>query len=149
MKVYRCLSKNELKNILDGQVENLGNSFSDHPELSNTHIYHQGKKYIHFFLTKKSCKYLLEIRDIADYEYICTFNIPLAKLVKYRGKGYYYIENPKYTHGYDNLPAIKTINEFAIDSAIFEPNWLIKYESSNDYINNTHKGKTNGTTREL
>ena len=175
MKVYRYLSANELEKIQSGNVKELGTSFADlqkrfgyatNPQdsmsttennikMPNNYHYSKDKKYIHFFLSKSSCKYLIDLdKDestqdglIKDH-YIATFNIPIVQLIKHRGKGFYGSINQKPVHSYENEPPTEIRREFAVDMDVFNPEWLTDYEPA--YIDNVkNKRKNNESTREL
>ena len=52
MKLYRYLDHEELKLMLDNQIESLGRNFSENADGykgDNTFKYDKEKKYIHFF----------------------------------------------------------------------------------------------------
>ena len=134
MKVYRVLEKQELDKILNNQCGDLG-SFSCEYSDFNNHKYEKNKKYMHFFLRKKSCKYL-PTQNNKDL-FLCTFNIPLKVLWKHIGKGYYPSLNKKLSHGYN--PVIVTLYEFALDSSLFKASWLVEFKKLNlcEYLNST------------
>lgn len=90
MKVYRFVHKLELAKMLDADYSNLGSECYNF-DLSNSHKYHEGKKYLHFFYNKQACQHIIDdvlfdkltIDDnnvVKDY-YICTFNIPIKHLL--------------------------------------------------------------------
>ena len=164
MKVYRFLSAKELEKIQSGEVDDLGTDISciqshfytekdgDTVKYPNTHKYKPGTKYLHFFLNKKACQHMIDFSHsttlddgtIKDF-YIATFNIPITRLIKSSGKGYYVSEEYKYSSGYDYINTTTTRREFAIETSAFDPNWLCTYEPAKT----STKRENNGTAREL
>ena len=134
MKLYRFVHKDELKKMLDGDVENLGNRFKNR-ELSNSHHYNDGKKYLHFFYNKEACQHIIDdvmFKDIKidnkgsvkDF-FICTFDIPFKLLIFRTGKGLYKSLDKPFK-GY--FQETRKRLEAAIPSKLFDKNWIISYE---------------------
>ena len=125
MKVYRYLSEDELEHILAGDIENIGNKFTNHKKDEiNTHKYVEGVKYLHFFKKKEDTErmQLLYRRHIRPF-YFCEFEIPKRTLFLHAGIGYY---SPT---GYD-LDYIAA-REFALPTSKFKKEYLVKYEKDN------------------
>ena len=122
MKVYRILSSNELKYILDEKTHLLGASCENFP-IYNTHIYNKNKKYMHFFLKQKSLNYFY---NLPNYNYECTFNIPISILIRHKGYGFYPSKNESENRGYDSIS--KKVCEFAIPAEMFNSKWLVSYK---------------------
>lgn len=125
MKVYRYLSKTELNNILNGNIDKLGNEFS-HSKIArmNTHKYKKGEKYLHFFKDKESITNIRKLHKNSNADfYICTFEIPKLTLFFGAGKGFYA------PCGYDLDFNYET--EFAIKTKHFNPKWLKDYVLDN------------------
>lgn len=134
MKVYRFLSEIELKNILLGNISELGSVYNNNDYgISNSHKYKNDIKYLHFFKQLKSIKYISSLykHDKGKF-YICEFNIPLSTLLKYRGKGYYDVGGMDYI----SVPEI----EYAIPVKLVKKEWLLDYKEYK-YNNNLDLNK--------
>lgn len=123
MKVYRLLSEEELKLILEGKTSALGEYFGD--GFSNTHKYNKRERYMHFFFKRDDCEYIKKIhgkpREGAS-RFIAEFNIPLKKIIGHIGRGFYCPKQGGYDYLYD------TCYELALPVRIFSQYWLTKYE---------------------
>ena len=135
MKLYRFVHKQELKHLKNNEIEKLGKHFSVNDCYSNSHFYHEEKKYLHFFYNKKACQNIIDMylphvkidknNVIKDY-YICTFDIPIIRLPFRTARGYYYDREHR-SHGYDG-DNIKARVELALETDKFDTSWLIEVE---------------------
>ena len=68
MIVYRYLSEEEYKNIIEKKLDKIGNTF-DSKKLSNTFHYKKGERYLHFYKKEESMKKMqsMRVRDGKDY----------------------------------------------------------------------------------
>ncbi len=122
MKVYRYLSESELNHILAGEIDDIGNQFTNHKKDEiNTHKYIEGVKYLHFFKRKEDTEkmQLLYRKHIRPF-YFCEFEIPKKTLLFHAGVGYYSAS------GYD-LDYVAA-REYAIPTSKFKKEYLVKYE---------------------
>ena len=123
MRVFRYLCEEELKAILNGEMDNVGKLQINNR--SNTHHYKQGVKYLHFF---KHLEDLHKIRDIKRYTeknfYVGMFDIPLTTLIMSSGKGYY----PASGYDLDH----ETIREYAVPAEKVKPEHLVYYMLDNN-----------------
>lgn len=115
MKVYRFLCDDELKKILTGRVDELGQlghkfDFECKP---NTYRYAPDIKYIHFFKSQTAMKFMNKHHYGSRKYYICTFDIPLSILKSHFGLGFYA----------DWLASVK--REFALPVNKFKCDWLV------------------------
>lgn len=122
MKVYRYLSETELKEIINGNIQNIGCCYErEKYKKVNTHRYKSGVKYLHFFKNKNL---IYQIRYIHRYDkqnyYICEFDIPIKYLIFNAGIGKYA------SCGYDNDN--ETAIEFIVEAEKLNPKWLINYK---------------------
>lgn len=121
MKVYRFMSEEELKLILNGENQKLGKYWSN--SAGNNHRYKKGKKYIHFFAKEQSIEYIIQTRKILEKfptnSYVCEFDIPIIHLLGHYGKGRY-LE----LKGYEYVSK----GEYAIMADKFNCKWLTKYK---------------------
>lgn len=132
MKVYRMLEESELKKMLNGKVDELGADCEQYTH-NNNHKYKKGVKYIHFFLRRKSIFEFLPKKVDGKKYYVCAFDIPVCKLLKSFGVGYYYSKK-KHNNGYDAL--LYKVTEFSIDAKEFETSWILdieKYENTKEF----------------
>lgn len=132
MIVYRYTTEVELKYVLNGEKDKLGNYNSKNKDWSicNTHKYQSNHKYLHFFKDKPSIEYLKKIRKTESGKpmFICFYDIPKSILKCCKGKGFY---DPD-ASGYDYLE-IKLV-EYAIDVENFDCAWLVHVEEDkNNY----------------
>ena len=123
------MSECELNKLKNNETGSLGSLFSK--TSCNTHKYVEGKKYIHFFLNKKSTVFFSKQKG---QNYLCTFNIPVSVLVKSVGIGYYPSKHENENRGYDSIVNKKV--EFAMDAEKFNPRWLKKVEKITTVKNN-------------
>lgn len=125
MRVYRYLSHEELKNILRGNVDNIGSYFSNGKQKANTHHYNANERYIHFY---KSAADMQDIRSIyRSYDndfYFCSFEIPISLLFACKGKGFY----P--AHGFEE--DVCTLTEYAVPVSSFKSEWLSGFIHDNE-----------------
>ncbi len=134
MRVFRYLCEEELKAILNGEMENVGKLQINNR--SNTHHYKKGVKYLHFF---KNLEDLHKIRDIKRYTeknfYVGMFDIPLTTLIMSRGKGYY----PASGYDLDH----ETIREYAVSADKVKPEHLVYYmlDNNRELTSNQVKGE--------
>lgn len=120
MRVYRYLSKEELRNILENHTENIGSFFSRNKNNPNTHRYHENEKYIHFYKNSESMQDIRSVYRAFDNDfYFCAFEIPITVLLVCRGKGFY----P--AHGFAENHT--TITEYAVPVSSFKTNWFSGY----------------------
>ena len=119
MKVYRYISEEELMNIYNGQVDELGNEFNRKDyKRQNNHRYKPNTKYLHFFKDKSSIELIRrEVlhKDKDGVYYFCSFDIPATILFKYGGKGHY--------DGSYKVP-YRTVREYAIPVDCFDTKWI-------------------------
>ncbi|MBR3884860.1 MAG: hypothetical protein IKJ33_00125 [Clostridia bacterium] len=123
MKVYRLLGEDELEQMLNRNVENLGGHFARMN--GNTHKYKPREKYIHFFFHKEDCDYVRKLQQKTstnEQNFLVEFNIPLKKIIGHIGKGFYDSKKGGYDEYYD------VCYELAIPVSIFNPSWLKAYE---------------------
>lgn len=115
MKVYRYLSNDELKKILTGNVDELGQPGHkfDIECKPNTYRYASNTKYIHFFKSKNAMKFMIKHNYSSPNYYICTFDIPVSVLKSHFGLGFYA----------DWLASVK--REFALPVNKFKCEWLV------------------------
>lgn len=120
MEVYRYLRQSELNNILNGNLEALGQEYEKPGKLrKNTHKYQEGTKYIHFFKSKSSMLMMSYLYHKLDENFFfCTFDIPLRVLAFHGGKGFYPAS------GFDNTTELK---EYAVSAKLIKPEWLKEY----------------------
>ena len=121
MKVYRCVSESELKNILH-HPGNLGGFFGKENH-ANTFHYKHGKKYIHFFKHKSDIALIKPYLKNDERLYVCTFDIPFRKLFFHAGKGIYFEKS-----GYEKT----TAREFALPKDKYRQEFLTQIEQEND-----------------
>lgn len=119
MKVYRYVSEDELKCILNENISEIGHSFDKNKIACNNHKYKQGVKYLHFFSSKSSIEYFKKLNYTNGVHYICEFNIPLKVLIKGIGKGYYDIGGMDFI----TIPQ----REFIVPVSEFRKEWLKSY----------------------
>lgn len=120
MKVYRYLSQEELKKILNNDIESLG-TYGKKYEIYNSHHYKSEEKYLHFFKKKSAMEHIRNIyRKLDDDFYFCTFDIPIVKLALHFGRGCYY------GYGYDYDCEYEL--EFALPVSQFKSEWLKSFE---------------------
>lgn len=121
MKVYRFMSEEELKIILNGEAEKLGKYWCN--AAGNNHRYKKGKKYIHFFAKEQSVEYIIQTRKMANEfpanAYVCEFDIPITHLLFHYGEGRY-LELKGFEYAY--------VGEFAIRADKFDCKWLTKFK---------------------
>lgn len=133
MRVYRYLSEDELNNMKDGNVSDLGRDGGfikiaqrKYKMKLNTHRYAIGEKYLHFFKSLSDIEYIRqERRNYTGNFYFAEFEIPPLVLFFAAGKGFY-----TSLHGYDNFT--DSVSEFAIKSKHFNPDWLVGYTLDHD-----------------
>lgn len=118
MIVYRYLSKEELTNILNNNLNKIGNVCYD-KKYSNTHHYNKDIPYLHFFKYLKDIDKIQSIKHKANNLYLCKFNIPISKLIFHLGTGYYS------AHGYDT--DYETVREYAIPANKIKTEYLVSY----------------------
>ncbi|MBQ3158233.1 MAG: hypothetical protein IJB98_00915 [Clostridia bacterium] len=121
MFVYRVVKEPELINLLEGNIEKLGNYFS-RVKNRNTHKYKENQKYLHLFKRKSAYQnYFHSIgeKPNSDY-YLVTLNVPFKNLILHSAKGFYF------PVGYDVDVIIE--REYAIPAEKFEPSWIVGYE---------------------
>ena len=117
MIVYRYLSEDEYKNIIEKRLDKIGNTFNS-KELSNTFHYKKNEKYLHFYKKEESMEKMkmYRLRDGKDY-YFCKFNIPFHVLIRGMGTGFYD------GRGYDDIDAVR---EYIVKVKNFDPEWLVE-----------------------
>ncbi len=125
MIVLRYTTSQELKYMLNGEIHKLGTECYGE-NLSNTHKYKKGIKYLHFFKKGSSLKYIHRILNKKDV-YICKFDIPLPILIKGVGVGTYEAKR-----GYDMV----RLTEFAIDARKFKKEWIVEFKPFCQEVNN-------------
>lgn len=125
MKVYRYLGARELGEILAGNNETIGKTFSR--ELfrrSNSHRYKNGVRYLHFFQKREDIeKIKFEHRNTSTQFYVCVFDIP-KKLMK-KGIGRY--DNQR---GYEHF--VEKAKEYILPAKDLDCSWLCSYEKYED-----------------
>ena len=129
MKVYRYLREKELNNILNGKVDEIGNTYSN--KNSNNFNYAPNKKYLHFFKNVADLNHIRKIKignineGVYKYStfYYCAFEIPKLVLFFAAGKGFYT------SSGYDVDHV--SAREYAILVDNFNPQWLQSYVKDN------------------
>ena len=117
MIVYRYLSAEEYKNIVEKNLDKIGNTY-DSKSLSNTFHYKKNEKYLHFYKHEESMNKMkmLRVRDGQDY-YFCKFDIPYRILFWGIGTGYYD------GRGYYDIDAVR---EYIVKVKNFNPEWLLE-----------------------
>ena len=124
MRVYRYLTSEELDNILQGKLDDVGGNYYG---MENNFSYKRNCKYLHFFKGLSDIEYIRKLKkwrvERGDYEpvdfYVCEFDIPLVVLMLSAGKGVYNKtdENPKGTRA----------REFAVNAKNVKAKWLKSY----------------------
>lgn len=121
MRVYRYLTEDELYNILNDKIENLGGKYYG---MNNSFAYKRDCRYIHFFKYLSDVEYIRDLKrwrieqgdyDITDF-FVCEFEIPASILLFSSGEGIY-----KQTE--DKLEG-KRVKEFAVKVNKFKSKWL-------------------------
>ena len=132
MRVYRYMREGELNSLLQGDMDSVG-CLCQKPafdELSNSHKYEDGVRYLHFFLKKNDIEHAKTLyRNKEGNYYTCEFNIPITTLMKHVGVGWYSASG----YDYDSVKAI----EFAI------PNNKISSEYLSGYIKDVSRHNQN------
>lgn len=97
MRVYRCIKLQEVIN----KYKNKKGTKINNPNL-NTHMYESGKEYIHFFKYEEFARYYFNLgkegsydKSNANYILFMTANIPKKILDKYKGFGFYELNQEK------------------------------------------------------
>lgn len=131
MIVYRVCHIDELDELIKGNFEELGKEYSrEIMKDTNTHMYHDGIKYLHFFERIESIMYLRRVNGF----YLCYYDIPEDLLDKGKGEGFYV--------KLDTMDRLVNVGEFAIPTSDLSMNNLIKIDRINsridldDYIEN-------------
>ncbi len=121
MKVYRYLGARELGEILAGNTNTIGKTFSrKFFRHSNSHRYKDGVRYLHFFQNKKDIeKIKLEHHDACGKFYVCMFDIP-KKLMK-KGIGRYANQR-----GYEHF--IEKAKEYILPAKDLNCTFLCSYQ---------------------
>ena len=116
--IFRYVSEKELELFLRG-YHGLGDYFKNSQNF-NTFRYKKYEKYLHFFKNKKDIRLIREsYKGSGGHFYICTFQVPVRRLIFHSGTGFYY-EKGKYK---------KTcVKEYALPSREFLPSWISKVE---------------------
>lgn len=123
MIVYRVCHIDELDNLIKGRFEELGKEYNrEIMKDTNTHMYHDGVKYLHFFERLESIMYL---RRVSGF-YLCYYDIPEDLLDKGKGEGYYV--------KLDTMDRLVNVSEFAIPTSDLSMNNLIKIDRINSRI---------------
>jgi len=122
MIVYRICSKDEIEMIFrDKLFHNIGNFFEINKN-TNTHLYKNNKKYIHFFKDFNSIFYL----DTTPDMFICTYDIPNYLLGKHYGEGFYL--------DCFNCRSLQKVSEYAIENEFINFNYLLKIDKILEFI---------------
>lgn len=121
MKVYRYLGARELEEILAGNTDTIGKTFSKKAfRLSNSHRYKEGVRYLHFFQNIKDIeKIKFEHQNARGKFYVCTFDIP-KKLMK-KGVGRYTNQR-----GYDFF--VEKAKEYILPANDLDCKFLCSYQ---------------------
>lgn len=123
MIVYRVCHIDELDDLIKGNFEGLGKEYSrEIMKDTNTHMYHDGVKYLHFFERIESIMYLRRVNGF----YLCYYDIPEDLLDKGKGEGYYV--------KLDTMDRLVNVSEFAIPTSDLSMNNLIKIDRINSRI---------------
>lgn len=101
-----CLEKNSQKLVLKNLQSNLFNTFN----------YNKDKKYVHFFRYKSFIQYFFD--DNSAEGMIISVDIPPELLNKYKGFGFYIVENQEFP-----------IPEYAIPLEEFNEDWIVGLET--------------------
>ena len=119
MKVYRYATKDEIDNILNGNISQIGKIYEKRN--CNTHNYKEGVKYLHFY---KNIKSILEIKKLRKSKSktfcICEFDIPMVVLMLGKGVGYYNAS------GYD--VDLNSHAEYIVPVEQMKKKWLKNYK---------------------
>lgn len=122
MKVYRFLCKQELCQILNGDIKQTGHVFNG-TVFPNNHKYKHNEKYLHFFKNLKDLKYIQRACGGLYGGYLCKFDIPLHVLLPRTGKGYYRM----ISSGYDDFGDTEIVKEYAVESKKMETKYLVDF----------------------
>ena len=149
MRFYRLVHQKELDMMINEDKKFLGVGINQISTQSNSHIYDPRKKYLHFFYNKIACQHILQLYDnkiklnkdgsVEDF-YIISFDIPLNKVFKHTGKGYYHPFEGK-IHGYDDYVVSRI--ELALNTEDFEKEWITQIEPAY-YFNKKPKKSEEG-----
>ena len=117
------MEEGELNNLKEGKLDQVGylcdKDTSD--QLSNSHKYLEGERYLHFFKNKKDVDYARDLyRNKNGKYYVCEFDLSPLTLLKHVGWGLYEVP------GYD-CDGVK-VTEFAIPSTEIKTEFLINSE---------------------
>ncbi len=131
MIVYRVCNIDEIDLLNGGNFLDIGKEYSrDIMKDTNTHMYKDRVKYLHFFERIESIMYLRRVNGF----YLCYYDIPEDLLDKYKGEGYYV--------KLDTMDRLVNVSEFAIPTSYLSMNNLIKIDRINfridldDYLEN-------------
>ena len=123
MIVYRVCHIDELDSLIKGRFEELGKEYSrEIMKDTNTHMYRDGVKYLHFFERLESIMYLRRVNGF----YLCYYDIPEDLLDKGKGEGYYV--------KLDTMDRLVNVSEFAIPTFSLSMDNLIKIDRINSRI---------------
>lgn len=123
MIVYRVCHIDELDDLIKGNFDGLGKEYSrEIMKDTNTHMYQEGVKYLHFFERIESIMYLRRVNGF----YLCYYDIPEDLLDKGKGEGYYV--------KLDTMDRLVNVSEFAIPTSSLSMNNLIKIDRINSRI---------------
>lgn len=123
MIVYRVCNIDELDDLIKGNFEGLGKTYSrEIMKDNNTHMYQEGVKYLHFFERIESIMYLRRVNGF----YLCYYDIPEDLLDKGKGEGFYF--------KLDNMDRLVNVSEFAIPTSSLSIDNLIKIDRINSRI---------------
>lgn len=121
MKVYCCLNENDIKNIENGKMNEVGHEPSLVFDPDSDHARIAGEKYVRFTRRKENFNH---IRSNGNGDYVARFNIPIKLLLENAGRTYY-------EYG--------TIYDEKVDSVV---EYLIKSkELKKEYFKNVVKAK--------
>ena len=134
MKLYRVVNIYELNNMLKNNTLELGACGSNFSSSNNnTFSYEDDKKYLHFFVNKDSCKYVIELyknrikfnsNGVAENFFIITAKIPMKQIASF-GKGFYNPINEE-NHGYDYVTQKRV--EAIIEATNFNSSFITRVE---------------------
>lgn len=116
MRVYRCIKLQEVIN----KYKNESNEKIKTPNL-NTHMYYDDKEYIHFFRYYEFAEYYFNLNKDGSYDRVndnyilfMVANIPDEILIKYKGFGFYELNNEE-----------TIIPEYAIPTELFKSEYIV------------------------
>lgn len=122
MIVYRYISEEELKNILSGNIDDIGFETRGFKNYSNNFHYKFNEKYLHFYKNKEDMNRIKNIyKDYKQTFYFACFDIPFPYLLVGKGHGTY-----ETWHGYDSLT--ENVREYIVNTKHFKKEWLKKYK---------------------